>query len=137
MIFPASLVLPAAEFDHGPNLPFVKTGSDLKSSSYIREDSSLDLPEIMRIAHTNSTIKGVVTDRHLLQFSLKKRSPATGAEGTCVVNLTISLPRNGVIDSEDVLHLTSHIYNMIGTADTTVTPSEAQTYIRALLRNQV
>jgi len=132
MIIPAEVALHTAD-DHDASVTFVLKGQDLKSSERIREDSSLDLPEIFRISHTTSQQNKLITDRHLVQFSMRKRDSLTGNEGTAVVNLTIAVPRNGVFDVDDVIHLCQHVYSIIGYADT----GETNSYVRALLRGQV
>lgn len=133
MIFPASLTFESVT-DHASTYPFVRRGQDLRSSEWISvaPSSTVDLPEMMRIAHSSSNIKGTITDRHLLQFSLKKRNNI-GDEGTALVNLTLSVPRNGVFDNDDVHHLVSHIYHVIATSD----GAETYALINALLRGQV
>lgn len=134
MIIPAAIRFTSLHPDAATE--FVLVGQDLKSSLRITEDSTLDLPETMRIAHSQSTQNKVITDRHLVQFSLKKRSTA-GVEGVCTVNLTMGVPRLGIFDREDIKHLVHHVYEFIGWDDNSVTPAEDYALIHAVLRGQV
>lgn len=107
------------------NKTFVQNKLDGSGSERMDITSNLTNPRILRISHT-STGKGVdAIDRHLLQFSTTE-TDVNGKQVTCVVNTTLSVPRNSTISRTDIDDLLAFSKNFLGVTDN----------VDALLRNE-
>lgn len=69
----------------------------------------------MTIRHSLQKNKaGDITDRHLVQFSSTK-ADASGAQSTATLNFTLAVPRNGVVDRNEINHLIAFLVDFLDT----------------------
>lgn len=95
---------------------FVMQSTSADGTVRIDNSTTLANPRLMQIKHSLSGPKGVdQVDRHLLSFSTTE-TDANGKQATSVVNLTIALPRNGVISRTDVNDMLAFIVDFLGTS---------------------
>lgn len=74
-------------------------------------------PENLVVNHfvQGSEAAGTLADRHLIQTSRVERDVA-GKPFTCIVNLTLTVPRNGLFSTADVQRQVNLISNFINAA---------------------
>lgn len=111
-----------------PTEPTIGTGSNVSFATTLRGPGAaterlnvatdLSNPEKLVIKHqvTGSEKSGNLTDRHLIQLSRVERD-SDGLPHNCVVNLTISVPRNGLFSVAEVERQVSLMANLFFATD--------------------
>jgi len=76
--------------------------SDGYNSERIDQASTQAEPRLMIIKHSKQGAGDQLMDRHLLSFMKTKKDSVTGKLYTAVVNVTVTVPANGVITRTDI-----------------------------------
>lgn len=98
----------------GSDVDFVTIGQGAQSRERLNDDTTLSDPEKLIIKHqqTGSEKTGNLVDRHLISLSRVERD-SDGNPHTCVVNLTIAVPRNGLFSTVEVERQLSILENFL------------------------
>lgn len=108
------------------NRNFVTVSTDATGAIRIDDSTTLALPRYLTIRHSAQKNKaGEITDRHLVQLAVTK-ADASGKVATATVNVTIAVPRNGIVSREDVNHIVAFARAITGSIPT----------MDAILRNE-
>jgi len=100
---------------------FTLTTSDATSARRIRNDTDLLQPEFLDLKHAVEGKAGSVghRDRHLISVRRVKKDTTTGELHEAVVNITIAMPRSGVITRAEMDEMTNVARNFIVTNNLT------------------
>jgi hypothetical protein len=106
-----------------PTTPTIGTGSDVdfvvtsragSSCERLNDATTLSDPEKLVIKHqvTGTEKQGNLVDRHLVQLSRVERD-SDGVAHACVVNVTMSVPRNGLFSTAEVTRQVAILANLL------------------------
>jgi hypothetical protein len=98
----------------GSDVDFAVVGRGTRDTSRLNDATTLSDPEYFNVKHNISGTEkgGDLTDRHLVQLSRVERD-SDGAAHTCVLNLSIVVPRNGLFSEAEVLRQVSLLTNFL------------------------
>jgi|SwirhirootsSR3_FD_contig_123_54177_length_2123_multi_4_in_2_out_0_2 hypothetical protein len=117
---------------NGTDVVYRLVSNSVDGSRRIDIASTLALPAVLNIKHSVTGKPPLLTDRHLIQIS--KTIPAAIGTATCVVNLTITVPRDAAVTSTVVHDVLANLIDLLLDGGLSTLATSAN--IDALLRGE-